>query len=142
MKYLIDTNVLSEWVKPKPDENVRAWVATANLDDVFLSVVTLAEIKFGLLRMPQGQRRIALETWFSEHIPAQFEGRIFPVDATVAEVWADISAARRSMGRTVGIMDGFLAATAVVHNLALVTRNTRDFEGSVPNLVNPWLSGL
>jgi predicted nucleic acid-binding protein len=138
VSFLLDTNVLSEWVKPLPDPGLIAWLADADEDRVFISAVTLAELNHGVERLAQGQRRSRLEAWLHEDLPLRFEGRILPVDEPVARAWGAITARRDAIGRPIGAMDAFIAATAEVHGLALVTRNVQDFEASVGTLLNPW----
>ena len=139
MSFLIDTNVVSEWVRPRPDPNVIAWFAEADEDRVFLSVVTLAELRRGVARLAEGRRRDRLDEWLRHQLPLRFEGRILAIDAVIAAAWGDVMAEREERGRPISAMDAFIAATARVHRLTLVTRNAADFEGSVPAIVNPWM---
>jgi predicted nucleic acid-binding protein len=138
VSFLLDTNVLSEWVKPRPDPGVIAWLAETDEDRVFISAVTLAELNYGVDRMPPGQRRSRLQSWLEEELSLRFESRILPVDARVARTWGAITARREVMGRPIGVMDAFIAATAQAHDLALVTRNVSDFYASAQAVVNPW----
>ena len=138
MTFLLDTNVISEWKKPSPDAGVIAWLANADDDRTFLSVVTLAELRYGIDRLPNGKRRSLLDHWVTHDLPTRFESRILPVDPAVADAWGTIIARRAAMGRPIGVMDAFMAATAQVHDLTLVTRNISDFEPSVAALLNPW----
>lgn len=138
MNYLLDTNIVSEWVKPRPDSGVVSWLETVDEDRVFISVVTLAELRYGIERMPSGGRRRRLEEWLQDELPARFEGRVLPVDGAVADAWGRVVARSESYGRRVGALDGFIAATAEARGLALVTRNTADFQFSVNGVVNPW----
>ena len=138
MTFLLDTNVVSEWTKPKPNPNLIAWLASVDEDRTFLSVITIAEIKFGIERLKPGKRRLDLESWLQGDLAARFEGRLLPVTAAVAEAWGKITAARAASGRHIPIMDGFIAATAAVFELTLVTRNTADFENTPAPLLNPW----
>lgn len=138
MSYLLDTNVVSEWVKPHPAPQVVRWLAEVDEDRVYLSVVTLAEVRHGVDRMPAGPRRQRLDEWLRHDLPLRFADRILPVDASVADAWGTIVAKREHQGRPITAMDAFLAATATVHELTLVTRNSQDFESSVPAVLNPW----
>lgn len=142
MNFLLDTNVVSEWTKPRPDGGVVAWLAEADEDRVFISVITLAELRYGIERMPVGARRNRLETWVSKQLPARFEARVLLIDAETADVWGHIMARGRTGGRPVGTMDAFIAATAERHHLTLVTRNVSDFEALGIRLVNPWSKGM
>lgn len=141
MSVLLDTNVVSEWVKPQPDPGVVAWLAEADEDRVFLSVVTLAELHHGIARLAAGGRRKRLDEWLRNELPLRFEGRLLPVDAAVADAWGEVVARREDKGRPISAMDAFIAAIARVHDLTLVTRNAADFELSVEAVVNPWSRG-
>ncbi len=138
MNFLLDTNVVSEWVKPRPDAGVVAWLAEVDEDRVFISVVTLAELRHGIERMAAGTRRSRLETWLTDELTSRFEARVLSIDADIANLWGRITARGQAEGRSVGPMDAFIAATAEQHDLALVTRNVSDFESLGVRLVNPW----
>jgi toxin FitB len=138
VSFLLDTNVLSEWVRPRPDPRVTAWLAAADEYRTYLSVVTLAELRHGIERLPAGSRRRHLDAWLRDELSARFEGRVLAIDAMVADAWGRLVAHRRRAGRPLSAMDAFIAATAVTHDLSLVTRNVADFEGTTISLVNPW----
>jgi toxin FitB len=138
VKYLLDTNVVSEWVKPRPEPRVVGWLAGVDEDRVFLSVVTIAEIRHGLERLQPGRRRTRLDAWLRLDLPLRFEGRLLGIDAAVADAWGAIVARRDRSGRPIGVMDGFVAATAEVHSLTLVTRNAPDFASAVTAVFDPW----
>jgi predicted nucleic acid-binding protein len=138
VSFLLDTNVVSEWVKPRPDLGVMAWFDDVDSSRVFLSVVTLAELRYGIDRMPNGVRRNRLDVWLRDQLPRRFDGRILPVSALVAEAWGQVVARCQAKGRAIGIMDAFLAATAEVHTLTVVTRNTSHFEVLGGSVLNPW----
>jgi len=139
VKFLVDTNVVSEWVKPRPDGGVVAWMNEVDEDRVFISVISLAELRHGVERMPSGTQRRRLDEWLKEELPLRFEGRVLLIDRVVAEAWGTILARCERAGRPISTMDGFIAATADAHQLVLVTRNVSDFEFSVKEIVNPWL---
>lgn len=138
MNFLLDTNLVSEWIKPHPNAGVVAWLADADEDRVFISVVTLAELRHGVERLAVGQRRKRLNEWLQGELLIRFDARILPVDAAVADAWGRIVAHREALGRPIGAMDAFIAATAQIHNLTLATRNQTDFTSSVDAIVNPW----
>ncbi len=138
MTFLLDTNVVSEWAKPQPDPGVMRWLYEADEDRLFLSVITLAELRFGVERLPPGARRNRLDAWIREELAGRFEGRILAVDETVAEMWGQVLASSEAQGRRMNLMDCFLAATAKVHRLKLVTRNSKDFSGLEREVLNPW----
>ena len=138
MSFLLDTNVVSEWVKPRPDPRVIAWLDDVDEDRVFLSVVTLAELRYGVDRLAAGARRTRLDVWLREELTLRFEGRILPIDPAIGEAWGRMVARGEKNGRTLRVMDGFLAATAEVHRLRMVTRNVSDFLALGHEVVNPW----
>jgi hypothetical protein len=141
MMFLLDTNVVSEWVKPQPDPAVISWLAEVDEDRVFISVVTFAELRSGVASLAAGRRRNRLDTWLSSDLPTRFEGRVLPVDATVADGWGRITAAAKAAGRPIHAMDAFLAATAHTHQLTLVNRDVSDFESVGTTVFCPWSSG-
>lgn len=139
MNFLLDTNVVSEWVKPRPDRGVVSWLAATDEDRVFIiSVVTFAELRHGVERMATGNRRRLLEEWLRSELPLRFEGRVIMVDTAVADTWGQVVARSEAAGRPMGAMDALIAATVKVHGLTLVTRNVSDFESTVKAVVNPW----
>lgn len=138
MNFLLDTNVVSEWVKPRPNPGVVAWLEEVDEDRTFLSVVTLTELRYGIERMSAGSRRKRLDEWLAEELPLRFEGRVLTIDRAVADVCGRVVARGEGIGRWMEAMDAFIAATAEVHQLTLVTRNTSDFDSLVKNVLNPW----
>lgn len=138
MNFLLDTNVLSEVRRPSPDVNVLRWLDVLDEDRAFLSVVTIAELKRGVSLMDTGLRRDALAAWISNELPNRFVTRIVPINAQIAEQWGELMAVTRRQGIALSIMDGFLAATALVHGLVVVTRNTKDFSPVGVPVFNPW----
>lgn len=138
MSFLLDTNVVSEWTKPRPNTGVITWLAEADEDRVFLSVVTLAELRSGIERLPAGARRKRLDAWLRDELPLRFAGRILPIDEAVADEWGRVVARSEVLGRPISAMDGMIAATAQVHALTLVTRNVSDFSSVLKSLENPW----
>lgn len=138
MSFLLDTNVVSEWVKPQPHPHVVAWLRAVDEDRVFLSVASLAEIRRGVELMSPGRRRDRLVSWLTEDLPARFAGRILDIDGRIADAWGIIMARGKKAGVSPGILDAFFAATAEVHGLTLVTRNVSDFLKLGIPLLNPW----
>lgn len=138
MNFLLDTNVVSEWVKLRPEPNVLQWFAEVDEDSVWLSVITFAEIRWGVERMASGRRRTALAAWLEDDLPARFEGRIIGVGLGAADAWGRIMARAAKAGKAISAMDAFLAAIAELRRLTLVTRNTRDFEALGVPALNPW----
>ncbi|HXX30387.1 MAG TPA: type II toxin-antitoxin system VapC family toxin [Myxococcaceae bacterium] len=138
MSFLLDTNAVSEWSKPRPDPGFIQWLHEADEDRLFLSVLTLGEVRSGVDRLDAGTRRNRLERWLEHDLAPRFEGRILPVDADVADSWGRIVAGTERTGRPMKTVDALLAATARHHRLTLVTRNTGDFAAAGIELLNPW----
>jgi toxin FitB len=138
VSFLLDTNVVSEWVRPRPEPRVAGWLGEVDEDRVFISVVTLAELRHGVERLLASRRKERLDDWVRRDLPLRFEGRVLPVDAAVADRWGVLVARGEQRGRPISAMDAFLAATAELHELTLVTRNTSDFTDSVTSLFDPW----
>ncbi len=139
MSFLLDTNVISEWNKDVVDPSLRQWIVNTSEEELFLSVVTIGELRYGIERLPAGRRRRDLEAWFSLEIRERFSGRILAVDIDTADVFGQILARRNVSRQSSVTMDVWIAATAVVNDLTVVTRNTRDFEALDVPLLNPWL---
>jgi predicted nucleic acid-binding protein len=138
VNFLLDTNVVSEWVKPRPDPGVIEWLADADEDRLFLSVATLAELRYGVERLPVGRKSAQLREWLETELTSRFEGRVVVIDDTVAGAWGKLLAKADAAGRPMSTMDGFLAATAAVHQMTLVTRNEMDFAAAAIKTFNPW----
>jgi len=137
-RFLLDTNVLSEFARSQQaDRRVDRWIHITPEEHIFTSVLALAEIRFGIELLPAGKRRNQLEAWLDE-LRLSFEFRLLPVTATIAERWAVLSAQARRSGSLVSVADGLIAATAVEHELTLVTRNVKDFAGLEIEILNPW----
>jgi toxin FitB len=137
VNFLVDTNVVSEWVKPVPNVGLMHWSESVDEDRVFLSVVSLAELRYGMERMQAGKRRQYLEQWLDNDLTTRFAGRILPIDPPIADLCGRIIRHCESIGRPIEIMDAFLAATAQVHQLTMVTRNVSDFS-VLKDVLNPW----
>ncbi len=134
MKYLVDASVLSEPTKPTPDPRVVAWLR-AHEPDIAVDPVILGELRFGILILPKGRKRASLERWFDAGV-----GRLqcLPWDAETGLKWAELLAHLRSAGKAMPIKDSLIAATAVVHSLAVVTRNRADFVNAGVRIVDPF----
>ena len=140
MNFLLDTNVVSEWMKPRPNMHVVEWLAAADEDSIYLSVITFAEIRHGVEQLHASRRREALMSWLEDELPARFESRVLLVDLAVAASWSAIMARSNQQGFNLNGMDAFFAATARAHGLTLVTRNVRDFEKLGLPLLDPWVA--
>ncbi len=135
MSYLIDTNVISELRRPFPDTGVVEWFSQRPASSLFLSVLTLGEIRKGVEKLKNKHQQIELIDWLENDLLIFFSGRILSIDSAVADRWGRLVA---GAGRTVSAIDSLLAATAVEHDLSLVTRNIKDFEGLAVTTYNPW----
>ena len=138
MKYLLDTCVISEIIKPRPDENVISWLQSKNEDDLYLSVLTFGEIEKGIEKVPDGTRRKYLELWVEEDLKKRFEGRIIPIDLSIAAKWGAIQGVAELSGKPMPSIDGLIAVSGLVNNCTVVTRNISDMEQSTAVLLNPW----
>src|SRR5258707_14858356 len=125
--FLLDTNVISELIRPQPERRVTEWMEAADEGLLHLSVLTLGEIRKGAALLAQGKRRTHLETWLEVELPVRFANRILPIDAAVADRWGLLVSEAKRRGRTLAVIDGLLAATAIQHNLTVVSRNASDF---------------
>ncbi len=137
MNFLLDTNAVSELMKPQPNRGLVAWMEATDEDRIFLSVVSLAELRYGIERMADGKRRSRLEQWLRNELPLRFEGRLLPVDAVVADAWGRTVSRNEAEGHPISTIDAFLAATAEVHQMTLLTRDVSDFS-LLKAVVNPW----
>ncbi|MHB8248719.1 MAG: PIN domain-containing protein [Acidithiobacillus sp.] len=137
MSYLLDTNVLFELGKQQPDSHVVAWFENRPASVLFLSVLSLGEIRKGIEALPDGARRLKLLDWLESDLPAFFAGRVLPTDAPVADRWGRLAA---RIGRPMPAIDSLLAATALHHGLRMVTRNSRDFSYPELEIIDPWQS--
>jgi toxin FitB len=136
--YLVDTNIPSELTREKPDARVAAFLRNAGKGTVFLSVMTIGEICKGIAGLPAGERRTALQDWLDIEVRSWFAGRILPVTESIAERWGHLAATAKQQGLTLAVVDGVIAATALHHDLILVTRNVKDFAGLDIDISNPW----
>lgn len=136
--FLLDTNCISEIVSSKPEPRVLAWLEAADESLLYLSVLTLGEIRKGVAALPQGKRRAQLETWLELDLQARFAGRVLPIDAAIADRLGLLAAEAKRKGRTLSAIDGLLAATALHHNLTIVSRNVTDFASAHVPILNPW----
>lgn len=138
MKYLLDTCVVSELVKPRPSPRVVQWVSDRDEDRLFLSVVTLAELQKGIAKLADEPRRQRLQAWLEKDLIQRFQGRMLEVNEEVAIAWGMIQGAAEAKGVTLPVMDTWVAAIAQVSNLMVVTRNVQDLERCGAMVVNPW----
>jgi predicted nucleic acid-binding protein len=142
VRYLLDTNVISEPARPAPDPRVDAWLRAQSPLQLAISVVTVGEIRKGVELLTFGAKRVKLEQWLEIDLPRQFRGRMLAFDDAVAHEWGRLIAAARRMGRELPVIDGLLLATAAVHKLILATRNEDDCAGRGIPVYNPWTGAL
>lgn len=135
---LIDTNVVSELMRPAPAKVVLDWFSAHEASELFLSTISEAELRAGAAILPAGKRRDSLTNVIDAMIRDDFAGRLLPFDSAAAKAYAGIAAARRAAGRPISEADCQIAAIARAHGAALATRNVRDFDGCGVELVDPW----
>jgi len=135
MSYLVDANVISEAVRRSPDAHVLNWLGVHDAE-LFVSTLTLGEVEKGIVKLPNGSRRRQLEEWLNE-VRAAMAGRILAFGEAEASAWAHHFEKQRTLGRLLPSIDSMIAATAIVHDLAVVSRNVADFPGV--KVVNPWI---
>ena len=136
--FILDTNVVSELMRPAPNPAIASWVAERPTSNLFLTAVTEAELRFGLAVMPPGRRRDGLRTGLERMMGTGFADRVLPFDSGAARDYAGIAAARRRMGRPITQADCQIAAIARSRGMAVATRNIRDFEDIGIDIFNPW----
>jgi predicted nucleic acid-binding protein len=136
--FLLDTNCISELVRRNPEPRVLQWIDAADESLLYLSVLTLGEIREGIASLPASRRRTKLETWLELELRARFAGRVLPVDSQIADRWGVLAADAKRRGKALSAVDGLLAASAVHHNLTIVSRNASDFAGTQVPVINPW----
>ncbi len=137
MNYLLDTCVISELVKPEPSNRVIQWLTNTPDERLFLSVITVGEIRKGLTTLRVSKKKTLLTNWMNTLLE-DYQNRIYSINISVAENWGAIQGRAEKNGKPMASLNSLIAAVAYTHNLILVTRNTRDFEASKIEIVNPW----
>ena len=135
---LIDTNVISELWKAAPNPDVLAWIDAQAVETLYLSAVTVAELRFGVAVMPEGQRRSIYQERLEKEVLPAFTGRVLPFDLAASRAYADLMAGARLTGKAIGKTDGYIAATASACGLMVATRDISPFEAAGLKWVNPW----
>ena len=138
MKYLLDTCIISELVKSKPDRKVVSWVKSNNESNFYLSSLTFGELYKGVSRLPDSKKKKKLFQWIEEDLKERFAEKILDIDLMVARTWGELQGASESAGNPMPAIDGLIAATGLTHNLTVVTRNITDMQQSGALLLNPW----
>ncbi len=139
MSYLIDTCCISELFKEKPDPNVLKWFTEQDELSMYLSVITFGELNKGIEKLPDSKKKNELNRWVKDDLKRRFKNRILNINIKAANKWGEILATAEKNGRPLPAIDSLIAATARVHDLSVVTRNTQDMEGSGVDLINPWI---
>ena len=137
--FLLDTNVISELVKAKPEPKVTNWIDSVDENLLYLSVLTLGEIRKGIALLRDAPRRVALEAWLNSDLALRFAERILSIDGAVADRWGQLAADAAEARTSLPVIDGLLAATALHQNMTLVTRNTKDIVVTGVPVFNPWV---
>lgn len=138
MKYLLDTNVISELIARRPDPKVITWIDSLDPEAVYLSVITIGEIQKGIEKLPDTKRKRTIQEWLHNDLLLRFHGRIIPITTSVALTWGMLTAVLEQNGRSLPAIDSLVAAIAREGGYVLVTRNVRDFAGAGISLINPW----
>jgi len=138
MNYILDTNVISELVARKPNIKVIAWLEKVDPDNIYLSVITLGEIKKGIEKLSASKRKNTLDSWFKEELLTRFHNRILLLDLPILLTWGELTARLEISGTPLPAIDSLLAATALQNEFTLVTRNTGDFQLAGISLYDPW----
>jgi predicted nucleic acid-binding protein len=136
--FLLDTNIPSEMTRPRPQPSVIGWLDEADDDQLYFSVVSLGEILKGVTLLSESKRRRLLQKWLDKTLRPWFEDRILPVNQPIAERWGVLAGKCQMKGRPLKVVDGLIAATALEHELTVVTRNVKDFAGLGVTVFNPW----
>ena len=138
MNYLLDTNIISELISKSPNQKVLDFIRSLNEENLYLSVITIGEIKSGIEKLQNGRKKEALLHWLENELLVRFYGRIIPIDTDVMLKWGTIQNRLKQIGKPLPIMDSLIGATAEVHNFVLVTRNEKDFQNLDIEIVNPF----
>jgi hypothetical protein len=140
LSFLLDTSVISELVKPAPDNHVIEWLKRTDEASLYLSVLTIGEIEKGIAKLPASSRREKLETWVRRDLVDRFRERLLAIDGTVAATWGRLAGEAEARGEPLPVIDGLIAATSLAHDLTVATRNIGDFERCGARCFNPWMN--
>jgi toxin FitB len=138
---ILDTNVVSEPLKPSAEPAVLAWLDQQNIETLFLATISLAELRFGVAALPDGKRKEGLKAALGERVFALFGSRILVFDMAAADAYGVIRARAKAAGKAIGVADGYIAAIAAAHGFAVATRDTAPFEAAGVPVYNPWKHG-
>jgi predicted nucleic acid-binding protein len=137
---VLDTNVLLELWKPAPDPNVVSWIDAQLIESLYLSVITVAELRFGIASLPEGKRRMVFQERLERDVLPAFRGRILAFDLDTSNIYSTLMANARSAGRAISKEDGYIAATAASRGFAIATRDTSPFTAAGLIVINPWVT--
>ncbi|MCL2661623.1 MAG: type II toxin-antitoxin system VapC family toxin [Acidobacteriaceae bacterium] len=135
---LLDTNVVSEPIRPKPDPGVLAWIDAQYVETLYLATISLAELRYGLAVHPDGKKKEIVRQKLERLMLPLFKGRILPFDVPASEAYAELRSAAEKKGKAIGDSDGYIAATALANGLAVASRDTKPFEAMGIKVINPW----
>lgn len=135
---LLDTNVISEAMRPRPDARLIGWLDAQATDTLYISTVTVAELMFGVAALPEGERKRILAASLAETILPLFDGRVLNFDLAAAQAYAQLRAGARARGQAIATADGFIAAIALANNLTVATRDTGPFAAAQVPVIDPW----
>ena len=138
MKYLLDTNIISEFISKTPNQKVVDYILTLNEEDIYLSVITIGEIKVGVEKLADGKKKDKLLYWLENDLLVRFENRIIDIDTDVMFQWAIINTQLKRLGKPLPIMDSLIGATTQAKDMTLLTRNEKDFKNLDITIVNPF----
>ncbi len=138
MKFLLDTCVISELIKPKPSLKVIKWLRSSHEGNLFLSSLTIGEIQKGISKLPESRKKNELQTWLDVELAKRFKERILAIDMTVAKKWGEIQASSEMAGSNMPVIDSLIASIGLAYDMVVVTRNTDDMKSSGVGLFNPW----
>jgi toxin FitB len=138
MNYLLDTCVLSEFTRRRPEEKVVRWMESVDEEKLFISVITIGEIQHGIERLPESHRKTELLVWMNNGLVKRFEQRIIPLDMPAMFLWGSLTAHMESSGKPIALMDSLIVATALHNNFIIATRNGIDFLPCGVQVINPW----
>lgn len=138
MKYLIDTCVLSEFIRKKPSTKLTYWMSSKSESNLYLSVLTLGELQQGISKLDDSKRKLSLQSWLDNDISKRFDGRILSIDRKIMDRWGRLRGEAMQHGKSFPVLDSLLAATAIAHGLTMVTRNVNDVKKTGVSIRNPW----
>ena|SRR3990172_8792294 len=138
MKYLLDTCVLSELIKPSPNPSVIEWVNNCDERSLFVSVLVIGEIQKGIAKLEESKKKSELQAWLDNELVKRFKGRILNINKKTTSIWGKLQGEAEKKGEIIPVIDALIGATAIEHNLIVVTRNVNDIERIGAKVYNPW----